>query len=312
MQKIIIPEAADAQTNHYLAQKGYDVIKVANPSKADLLAHPDVAGAMVYLSPMPNDLYDQLPNLKVLARYGVGYDNIDADYAAKKGVWVTNTPGANAVSVAEAAVTDMLLLAKQSIPIAANMKTNGWTQEESIVGRELTGATVGIIGFGDIGQTVAKLLTGFGCRILIYNRTHRDTPYGTYVDLETLLTESDFVSIHIAAVPATEHLIDANALKLMKKSAYLVNMARGSIVDEQALYDALKQHDIAGAGLDVFEHEPLPKNDPLMSLDNAYLTPHSAAITHEAGYNMAMGASKMIDAVLSGQTPEWAVNQPVK
>lgn len=311
MTKVIIPEIADAQTDHYLTKKGYEVLTVKNPTEASILATaPDVAGIMMFVAPFPNSLYAKLPNLKVLARYGVGYDSIDAEYAASQGVWVTNTPGANAVSVAESAITDILLLAKQSVTIAAKMQANDTTGAKTIMGHELNGATVGIIGYGNIGQALAKMLSGFGVNVLLYNRTHRETEYGKYVNLETLLTESDYVSINIAAVPATEHLIGEAELKLMKPSAYLVNLARGSIVDEAALISALKNHEIAGAALDVFDVEPLPRDSEFFQLDNVFLTPHTGSNTVEAGRNMAMGAARMIDEVLSGKTPEWPVNSP--
>lgn len=311
MQKVIIPEVADKQTNHYLTKKGYEVLTVANPDEATILATaPDVAGIMMFVSPFPNDLYDKLPNLKVLSRYGVGYDSIDVDYAAKKGVWVTNTPGANSISVAENAVTDIMLLAKRSFEVSTLMRQGKQDTAKRILGHELAGATIGIVGYGHIGQAVAKMLSGFGVKTLIYNRTKRPTEYGEYVDLETLLKQSDYVTLHIAATKQTEHLIGEKELSMMKPSASLVNLARGSVVDEQALFKALQEHQIASAALDVFDEEPLPNDSPFYQLDNVFLTPHTASNTVEAGQNMAMGAARMIDAALSGQKPEWAVNEP--
>ncbi|GAT17794.1 phosphoglycerate dehydrogenase [Secundilactobacillus silagei] len=311
MQKVIIPQVADKQTDHYLTKKGYEVLMVPDPTEAAILATaPDVAGIMMFVAPFPNTLYDKLPNLKVLARYGVGYDSIDADYAATKGVWVTNTPGANSVSVAENAVTDIMLLAKQSFKVSTLMRSGQQRAARQIFGHELAGKTVGIVGFGHIGQAVAKMLSSFGVKTLLYNRTKRPTKYGEYVDLETLLRQSDFVTLHIAATKQTEHLIGEKELKMMKSSASLINLARGSVVDEQALIKALSSHQIANAALDVFDEEPLPDDSPLFKLDNVFLTPHTGSNTVEAGENMAMGAARMIDEALSGQKPEWAVNQP--
>lgn len=311
MQKVIIPEIADKQTDHYLSKKGYDVLTVANADEATILATaPDVAGIMMFVSPFPNDLYDKLPNLKVLARYGVGYDSIDAEYAATKGVWVTNTPGANAISVAENAVTDIMLLSKRSYEISTLMHQGEIRTAKQLFGHELLGSTVGIVGYGHIGQAVAKMLSGFGVKTLIYNRTKRPTEYGEYVDLETLLKQSDYVTLHIAATKQTEHLIGEKELAMMKTSASLVNLARGSVVDEQALITALNTHQIASAALDVFDEEPLPADSPFYKMDNVFLTPHAASNTVEAGQKMAFGAAKMIDAALSGQKPEWAVNNP--
>lgn len=311
MQKVIIPQVADKQTNHYLTKKGYEVLTVDNPDEATILATaPDVAGIMMFVAPFPNQLYDKLPQLKVLARYGVGYDSIDVDYAATKGVWVTNTPGANAISVAENAVTDIMLLAKRSFEISTLMRQGQQKAAKQIFGHELAGSTVGIIGYGHIGQAVAKMLSGLGVKTLIYNRTKRPTELGEYVDLDTLLKQSDFVTLHIAATKQTEHLLGEREFGMMKPSASLINLARGSVVDEQALIRALNDHQIASAALDVFELEPLPADSPFYQMDNVFLTPHTGSSTVEAGQNMAMGAAKMIDEVLSGQKPEWAVNKP--
>ncbi|GAX03333.1 D-3-phosphoglycerate dehydrogenase [Secundilactobacillus pentosiphilus] len=311
MQKVIIPEVADRQTDHYLTKRGYEVLKVDNPDEATILATaPDVAGIMMFVAPFPNHLYDKLPQLKVLARYGVGYDSIDVDYAATKGVWVTNTPGANATSVAENAVTDIMLLAKRSFEISTLMRQGQQRAAKQIFGHELAGSTVGIIGYGHIGQAVAKMLSGLGVKTLIYNRTKRPTEFGEYVDLETLLQQSDFVTLHIAATKQTEHLLGEREFSMMKPSASLINLARGSVVDEQALIKALNARQIASAALDVFDEEPLPADSPFYQMDNVFLTPHTGSSTVEAGQNMAMGAAKMIDEVLSGQKPEWAVNEP--
>lgn len=309
MKKVIIPELADEQTDHYLTKKGYDVITVPNPDEASILAKaPDVAGLMMFMAPVTREMYAKLPNLEVVARYGVGYDSIDVQAATDNGVWVTNTPGANAVSVAENAVTDIMLLSKRSVEINQLMMTDQQGKAHGVLGHELKNATVGIIGFGHIGQAVAKMLSGFGVRVLIYNRTHRETTLGEYVSLEQLLRESDYVTLHLAATPETTHFIGENEFAMMKKSASLINLARGSIVDETAMIEALKTHQINSAALDVFDEEPLPMASPLFKLDNVFLTPHTGSNTVEAGYNMAMGASKMIDQVLSGQHPDWAVN----
>lgn len=311
MQKVIVPEKIDNMTDHFLAKQGYDVITVKNPDEENILRlAPDAAAVVMYISPIPNTMYAKMPNLKVLARNGVGFDNIDVDYAAKSGVWVTNTPGSNAISVAEFAVTDLLLLAKRSVEFSQRMlKWNDWGARQ-LMSHEIFGSTVGIIGFGHIGQQVAKMLSGFGVKVLYYNRSKRDSEYGTQVDLDTLLKESDYVTVHIAATPQTEGLLGAREFKLMKNTASLVNTARGTIIDEPALVDALKSGEIASAALDVFDQEPLPADSQLLKLDNAFLTPHVASNTESATLNSARGAVKMADQVLKGQKPDWAVNQP--
>lgn len=308
--KIIMPATADTLSNHYLKEKGYDIITVPNVTEQALLEHPDVSAAILFVAPIPNTIYDKLPNLKVLARYGVGYDSVDAQYAATKGVWVTNTPGANAVSVAESAVSDLLLLAKRSPWISQKMRAGDLSGALKLMGRDVAGSTVGIVGYGHIGQSVAKILSGFDVNVLIYNRTPRETTYGTFVDWDTLFKESDYITIHLAATPETEGRIGQAEFEMMKPTASMINLARGPIINEDAMITALKTHTIESAALDVFDQEPLPADSPLFDLDNVFLTPHTAAQTLEAHNRMAVGASKMIDQVLSGQTPDWAVNQP--
>lgn len=309
--KVLMPKVAAELTDNYLAKKGYDVVMVDNPGEAELLTvAPDAAAVMMISKKLSNQIYEQMPNLKVLARRGVGYDNIDVNAAAEHGVWVTNTPGANARSVAEAALMDMMMLARQFRAVDQRTRQGGWAGAYQLMGHDLSGATVGIIGFGHVGQALAKLLTSFGVRTLINARQPVETTLGTFVDRETLFREADFVSINVAANAETFHSIDETAFKLMKPTAFLVNLARGAIVDESAMIHALSTGEIAGAALDVFEVEPLPQNSPLYQLDNVILTPHVGANTVEANREMAMTASKMIDLVLTGQTPTYAVNQP--
>lgn len=308
--KVIMPKMADTLSNNYLKEKGYDVITVPDVTEQALLDHPDVAAAILFVSPIPNTIYDKLPNLKVFARYGVGYDSVDANYAASKGVWVTNTPGANAVSVAESAVSDLLLLAKRSPWISQKMREGDLKGAVHLMGRDVAGATIGIVGYGNIGQSVAKILSGFNVNVLIYNRTPRESKYGKFVDWDTLFKESDYVTIHLAATPETENSITAKEFAMMKSSASIINLARGPIINENDLISALKTGQIESAALDVFDNEPLPATSPLFDLDNVFLTPHTAAQTLEAHNRMAVGASKMIDQVLTGNTPDWPVNQP--
>lgn len=311
-QKVIVPSQSIALTNDYLRQKGYEVVEVVDPTAETILqTAPDASGIVMLMAPFPNSLYQQMPNLKVLARYGVGYDNIDVDFAAQNGVWVTNTPGVNATSVAESAVTDILMMAKHVNAISAAMRADDADAVGRLMGQELAGKTVGIVGYGHIGQAVAKMLSGFDVKTLLYNRTKRATDAGTYVDWDTLFSQSDFISVHLAATPKTDGSIGAREFAMMKKTAILVNLARGSIVDEPALIEALQTGEIGGAALDVFAKEPLAKDSPLFQLDNVFLTPHTASFTQQAHERMAMGASKMVDQVLSGQSPDWPVNQPI-
>lgn len=310
--KVIVPKIADDLTDHYLAKCGYEVLTVDNPGEEDILSlAPDAAAVMMISKKIPNEIYDQMPNLKILARRGVGYDNIDVNFAAQKGVWVTNTPGANAHSVAESALMDMLLLGRRFRAVERKTRANDWTGAYQLLGNDLAVATVGIVGYGHVGRELARLLTALGVKVLIYDRHSQPTTDGMFVDWETLFRTSDFVSLHLAAVPSTTHIVGATEFQWMRPTASLVNLARGKIVDESALITALQTQSIAGAALDVFEKEPLACENPLLAMDNVVITPHIGANTVEANREMAMTAAKMIDVVLSGQRPQFAVNEPV-
>ncbi len=309
-QKIIVPTDADAAMDHYLSKRGYEVITCANPGEDDILRlAPDAAAVMMVSRKLSNDLYDQMPNLKILARRGVGYDNIDVDYAGSKGVWVTNTPGANARAVAEAALMDILMLARNIPQMTARARTDGWSAAAGLHGHEIGGATVGIVGYGNVGRALAAMLNSLGVRVLIYNRHPRETTDGTFVSWDELFKQSDYVSLHLAATPETMHSVGAREFNLMKPTAGLVNLARGSVVDEPALIDALQNGTIAAAALDVFDQEPLPADSLFWQMENVLVTPHIGADTIEAGREMALTAAKMIDDVLSGKKPEFAVNE---
>lgn len=313
MKKVLLPEIADVLTDHYLAKHGYAVVTCDNPGEAEILQlAPDAAAIMMISKPIPNSLYAKLPNLEILARRGVGYDAIDVDYAASQGVWVTNAPGANARTVAELALMDLFMLARQFHAVDLKTRANDWTGAyQTLLGHELFGATVGIVGVGHVGQTLAEMCHALGMNVLLYDRHPRaDQTSGEYVAWDDLFKQADYVSLHIASVPATKHCVSTHEFELMKPTASLVNLARGAVVDTEALVDALQTHQIAQAALDVFEQEPLPADHPFYQMPNVILTPHIGANTIEANRKMAMIAAKQIDLVLTGQQPQYPVNQP--
>lgn len=239
-------------------------------------------------------------SLKVLSHYGVGVDSIDIPAARKKSIVVCNTPGANSISVAEMAMGLMLSLAKQ-IPLHdRHTRLGEWKRYPSM---ELDGKTLGIIGFGAIGQALAKRARAFEMNILAFDPFFSPQVGNAYdvrqTDLETLLEESDFVSLHAPCTDETFHLMDAKKLSLMKSSAALINVARGNLIDEGALYAALKNRTIAGAGLDVYCQEPA-KSNKLFELENIVFTPHCSANTPEACLKMGLMAVENARKVLSG------------
>jgi len=220
-------------------------------------------------------LLDRAPRLAFVARAGVGVDNIDLAAATARGIRVVNAPAAASASVAELAVALLLMLSRNLYPKVLETKGGGWKRSD--LGSELSGKTVGFVGYGRIGREVARRLAPFGVRTIAYD------PYVAapgLCSLDELLAQADFVSLHAAATPETHHLIDGGRLAKMKRSAYLVNLARGSLVDERALLDALVSGRIAGAALDVFETEP-PTFRELLDHPKVIATPHLGASTHE-------------------------------
>lgn len=243
--------------------------------------------------------------LKAIAMFGVGVDHIDLAAAKLHGVKVFNAPGINANAVAEFTVGIILSLLRSIPQKALHLMENGaW---DCTLGMELAGKTVGLYGFGSIGRLVAKKLAGFDVHILVHTR--RPDPalaaqYGiAYVSRERLFAQSDILSLHIPATDKTKHLIDACALAQMKPGAYLINTARGSLVDEVALMKALERGALAGAALDVFGVEPLPKDSPLYTCPNILCTPHTASETHRVYEQTGLHAAKGILEVLNGRVP---------
>lgn len=224
---------------------------------------------------------DAAKGLRLIIRAGVGLDNIDADYAKEKGIEVLNTPKASTDSVAELALAHMFALARSLVRATETMREGKW-EKKAFHGIELQGKTLGVIGIGRIGQAVAKRALCLGMKVLAYDKYVKESPLPgvRMVPLEELLRESDFVTLHIPPDPAGP-VIGAREIALMKDGAFLINCARGGVVDERALLEALNSGKLGGAGLDVFEEEP-PKNMELLRHPKVTLTPHIGAQTHEA------------------------------
>jgi len=256
------------------------------------------------------------PQLRVVANMAVGFDNIDLPAATARGVMATNTPGVLNDATADHAWA-LLFAAARRIPESEKFLRAGKFKNWGpllFLGGDVTGRTLGIIGAGRIGHNMALKSRGFNMRVLyadeMPNPKLEQEIGARKVSVEELLAESDFVSLHVPLLPSTKHLINANSLRLMKKTAYLINTSRGPVVDETALADALKNGVIAGAALDVFENEPLIHPE-LMKLDNIVLTPHTASATIETRSKMATMAAKNIIAALAGQKPPNLVNEEV-
>ena len=237
---------------------------------------------VIDVEPYGEEIFSEI-NAKLLVRFGVGYDKVDLASATRNGIAVARTTGANTMGVAEMALT-LLLAARRELTInMASIKTGEWVKN---VSNETAGSTIGILGFGSIGSALAGLLRGFGCRIIAYDPNPNEAIARDlnvqFVGLDELFETSDAISIHAMYTPETHHLVNADRFAQMKQEAVLVNTARGDIVDEDALYDALRERKIRGAGLDVYSTEPLPTCSKLLELDNIILTPHVSSQTIES------------------------------
>jgi len=257
------------------------------------------------------------PRLKIIANWGVGYNNIDADYAGRKGIMVTNTPDVLTETTADFSWAILMAVARRVAEADRYVREGKFKgfKPFAMLGSDVWGKTIGIVGFGRIGQAVGRRAFGFGMKVLYFDqqpidRRKEQELKAQYVGLDTLLRESDFVSLHVPLIEETRHLINARALSLMKPTAFLVNAARGPVVDEQALVDALNNKTIAGAALDVFEKEP-DVHPGLLELPNVVLAPHIGSGSWETRTNMGHVAARNIIAALDGKTPPNLVNQPV-
>ncbi|WP_416566210.1 phosphoglycerate dehydrogenase [Nocardia testacea] len=267
-----------------------------------------VDAAIVASEPITSDMLDHAPPLKVIARSGVGYESVDLAAAARHGIRVCNTPGVNHDAVAEMTMALILTTARQLPAVLAGVRAGSWPRH---AGRELRGARLGIVGYGPSGRAVARLAHAFGMTVAV--ATAHPDPADThveYLDLDTVCDTADYLSLHCRADRSTYHLIDLARLKAMKPTAVLINTARGSLVDEDALAHALTVGEIAGAALDVLAEEPLPAHSPLRELDNVIITSHLAGQTTEARLRAGISAAHAVIDVLAGREPAHPVDYP--
>jgi glyoxylate reductase len=275
------------------------------PPRAELLARaPELEGLLSLLTdPVDAELIEAAPNLRAISNYAVGVDNVDVEAATARGIPVGNTPDVLTESTADLALALMLGVARRLAEGEKFVRAGEWATWEPglMLGRDLHGATVGIVGFGRIGQAVGRRLEGFGCELLTTSRSGG-------VPLGELLERSDFVTLHCPLTPQTRGLIGTEALRRMKPTAYLVNTARGPVVDTDALARALHAGELAGAALDVTDPEPLPGDHPLLAAPNLLVVPHVASATHDTRGRMAGMAVDNLLAGLAGEPMPHSVN----
>jgi glyoxylate reductase len=264
------------------------------------------------------EVFDVAPKLRIVAQMAVGFDNIVVQEATKRGIYVTNTPEVLTDTTADFAWALLMAIARRVVEADKYVRTGQWKvgwHPSMMQGRDIYGATIGVVGAGRIGFGVAKRAAGFNMKVLFYDVIPRPEMEkelaAKKVDLDTLFKESDFVSIHVPLMKETYHLVNADRLKLMKKTAYLINNSRGPVVDETALYEALKEGRIAGAGLDVFEQEPTPLDNPLLKLDNVVVAPHISSASYETRSKMAEMVAENLVAFFEGRKPPNLINPDV-
>jgi len=264
------------------------------------------------------EVFNAAPNLGIVSQLAVGFDNIDLKEATKRGVYVTNTPGVLTETTADFAWALLMAAARRVVEADKYIRTGRWKvgwHPMMLQGRDVYGATLGIIGLGRIGSSIAKRASGFNMNVLYYDVIRRqdlEKEQGIeYAEIDNLLKKADFVTVNVPLLKATYHLIDEEKLRLMKKTAILVNNSRGPVIDEKALYKALKEGWIAGAGLDVFEQEPTPISNPLLTLDNVVVAPHISSASFETRSKMAEMVAENLIAFFEGRVPPNLVNKDV-
>jgi glyoxylate reductase len=274
----------------------------------------DVEGLLAVGVRVNEEVLSQASKLRVVANCGVGYDNIDVAACTARRIAVTNTPGVLTDTTADLAFALLMAVARRVVESDAFVRQGRWQHWEfrMLWGADIHHKTLGIYGFGRIGQAMARRGVGFGMRILYHSRRRASEDLereigARFVDRETLLRESDFLSLHCPSTPETHHAIGAREISLMKPTAFLINTARGKVVDEEAMVAALEAKKLAGAGLDVFEHEP-HLHPKLSGLANVVLMPHLGSATGETRFKMAMLAAENLLAALDGQRPPNLVN----
>lgn len=286
------------------------------PTKEELLQHvPGVDGLLTLLSdPIDAEVIQAAgDNLKVISNYAVGFNNIDVLEATQRKIAVGNTPGVLTDATADFAFALMMSAGRRVVEAEKYAREGEWKTwgPSTLLGVDFAGATLGIIGFGRIGKAMARRATGFGMRILIYDPTAQPPAGVIKVNLDTLYSESDFISIHTPLTEETHNLINAEAFSKMKPTTVLINTARGEIVDQDALYDALKNRKIFAAGIDVTVPEPLPPDHPLFDLDNLIICPHIASASTSSRDNMSLIAAGNLLAGLRGERLPHSVNPEI-
>ena len=315
MEKVFLTEHIHPDAVAYL-RENFEVVQGTSTESDEIIRQAQGCSAILIRSAkITAEIMDAIPTLKVVAKHGMGVDNIDVAHATEKGILVVNAPYSNMNAVAEHIVTLLLALSKRLVRMDRLTREGQFAQRNTYKTTELKNATVGIIGMGKISRLVVKKLSGFDMNIIASDPFVKQEDVGelpvTMVSSEEVYRTADFVIVHTSLFPSTFHLVSAEQFQMMKPTAYIINAARGPIIDEAAMIEALKTGGIAGAGLDVFEQEPPAPDNPLFKMDNVIVSPHNAALSDGALRAMAMDSALGITEYLTGKSVSYPVNGEV-
>jgi D-3-phosphoglycerate dehydrogenase len=319
MFKVVITDHAFTNVEpERKALEGLAEVFDANPLRTEdevIQAAQDADAIIFAFAPVTARVLDALPKVRVAVRNGVGYDAIDVQAATERGIWVANVPDYCIPEVADHALAMLLGLARKLLPMDASVRRGDFNAVQT--GRPLyriEGKTLGLVGMGRIGREVAKRAKGFGLNVIVFDKylspEQADAAGATLASFDDVMRNSDFISIHTPLTNETRHMVNAEAIRKMKPSAYLINVARGAIIDTTALAGALLDGAIAGAGIDVFEKEPLPADHPLRNAPNTILNPHAAWYSEESLTQLQASAGEEVARVLRGEPLKNPVNRP--
>lgn len=309
--KVLLPQPILPEGYAYLQDHGFEVLDGRGFSEDDIIADiKDCDAMIVRTAKITRKVIEAAPKLKIIARHGAGFDNVDLDACKEHGILVCTAGGANAISVAEVTIFYMLYCSRKFKMVTDHMLTDYRYAKMGIQKGELEGKTLGLIGTGNIGGLVAqKAHFGFNMKIIAFDPYAKNVP--EYIELlddrDEVFRQADYVSLHLPALPSTIHSVSDHEFDLMKESAYLINCARGAIVDEPALVRALNEKKIAGAGLDTVEEEPFNPENPLLSMENVLVAPHIGGATREASTRSSVTCAQAIDDFFSGKRPKFVV-----
>ncbi len=316
--RVLIPQDVAQPGKDYLRDRGYE-IKMGSGITAEAIAADvvDCDAILARTAPFPVKVLEAGKKLKVISRHGVGYDNIDVARATELGIWVTFAPESNANTVAEHTIGCILTLARNFIQLDRETRMGNWDVRDKLLGIDLAGKVLGIVGLGKIGHRVAqKAARGLDMKVIGYDPFLKPEQIAEFAtpakSIDEVFSMADFVTVHIPGGQSNRGIIGKKQFTLMQKTAFFINASRGDVVVEAELIDALRNRMIAGAAIDVYEKEPPQKDNPLLSMGNVLLTPHNASQTRECMVRMALHAAQGIDEVLSGKRPTWSANDPHK